>query len=41
MLATNSQKESGKSQAEIVQSACESFRANFGPNGSLLPGVSD
>ena len=41
MLATNSQKESGESQDEIVQSACESFRANFGPNGLLLPGVAD
>jgi hypothetical protein len=41
MIATESQKESGETQDEIVQSACESYRANFGPNGLLLPGVTD
>jgi hypothetical protein len=41
MIATESQKESGESPDEIVQSACESYRANFGPNGLLLPGVAD
>jgi len=41
MIATESQKESGESQEEIVQSACESYRANFGPNGLLLPGVTE
>jgi 1-aminocyclopropane-1-carboxylate deaminase/D-cysteine desulfhydrase-like pyridoxal-dependent ACC family enzyme len=41
MLANNLQKESGETQEEIVQSACDSFRANFGPNGLLLPGVAD
>src|SRR5215207_6102649 len=41
MLANTMQKESGETQEEIVQAACESFRANFGPNGLLLPGVAD
>src|SRR3954469_1778368 len=41
MIATESQKESGESQDSIVQSACESYRANFGPNGLLLPGVAE
>jgi hypothetical protein len=41
MLANNLQKESGETQEEIVQAACDSFRANFGPNGLLLPGVAD
>jgi hypothetical protein len=41
MLANTMQKESGETQEEIVQAACDSFRANFGPNGLLLPGVAD
>ena len=41
MLANNLQKESGETQEEIVQAACDSFRANFGPDGILLPGVAD
>ena len=41
VLANNLQKESGETQEEIVQAACDSFRLNFGPNGILLPGVSD
>jgi ABC-type proline/glycine betaine transport system substrate-binding protein len=41
MLANNQQKESGEPQDEIVQEACDSFRANFGPDGVLLRGVAD
>jgi hypothetical protein len=41
VLANNLQKESGETQEEIVQAACDSFRANFGPDGILLPGVAD
>jgi hypothetical protein len=41
MLANTMQKESGETQEEIVQAACDSFRTNFGPNGLLLPGVAD
>ena len=41
MLANNQQKESGETQEEIVQAACDNFRANFGPNGLLLPGAAD
>jgi len=37
MSANNLRKERGEPQAEIVKSACDSFRANFGPAGILLP----
>lgn len=41
MLSVSFRKDHGETQAEIVKSACDSFRASFGPNGLLLPEDAD
>jgi hypothetical protein len=39
MQAHQADREAGKPQAEIVKSACEGFRASFGPDGLVVPEV--
>ena len=41
MLANKTKRDKGEPQAQIVRSACDSFRANFDPSGLLMPDVKD
>jgi hypothetical protein len=37
VAASRAEQDGGRPQAEIVKSACEGFRASFGPHGLVLP----